>query len=550
MNSPPSTDTPAARNRRVFVAALLVGGGFLVSKFTGILDDLILARIIGLGRDLDAYYAAFGLPDLLFTLVAGGALASAFIPVVSELIVRDRAASWRLVSAVVNLAFLATLVLAVALALFAPWVAERLYGCHLASLQACVDEGRGFTPEQVALTAGLMRLILASTAIFSVSAIVMSTLQAHQHFLLTALAPIMYNLGILAGVILLAPSLGVWGAALGVVFGASLHLLIQVPGLIRRGARWILTFDLRDPDVRRVLVLLAPRVGTLGTVYLAAIIRDSLASQFSPGSITALNYGWRVMQLPETVIATAVATAVFPTLSELASRGRLDDLRSTVSATLRTLLALTVPATVGLLVLGRPFVRVMFEGGLFETAATDAVVWALHAYALGLIGHSLLEVCARTFYAQQDTRTPLFVAVGAMVVNVVSSLILRGPLGHAGLAVGNSIGVSVEVLALLIIARRRLHGIDERRILTSLVRFGIASAAMVAVIVALQSVFSVWTLPDGVAVGESIRRALEIGVPFALAGVVGLAIYILIAAAIGSEEVRALPRWLARRRMA
>ncbi|HLF25213.1 MAG TPA: murein biosynthesis integral membrane protein MurJ [Anaerolineae bacterium] len=542
--------TPSARNRRIVIAALLVGAGFLVSKFTGILDDLILARIIGPGRELDAYYAAFGLPDLLFTLVAGGALASAFIPVLSGLITRDRDTTWRLVSAVANLAFLVTLIFAVALAVFAPWVADQLYGCHLASVQQCLDEGRGFTPEQVALTADLMRVILLSTAIFSVSAILMSALQAHQHFLLPALAPIMYNLGILAGVILLAPRFGVWGPAFGVVLGALLHLLVQVPGLVRYGARWTPAFNLHDPHLRRVLALLAPRVGTLGVVYLAAIIRDSLASQLSPGSVTALNYGWRVMQLPETVIATAVATAVFPTLSELAALGQRDELRATLSSVLRTILALTVPATLGLLVLGRPFVRVLFEGGLFASSATDAVVWALHGYALGLIGHSLLEVSARTFYAQQDTRTPLYIAVGAMIVNVIASLLLREPLGPAGLALGNSIGVSLEVLVLLIIARRRLHGIDERRIFAALLRFTAGSLAMAAAMFVLQSAFSHWPLPDTLSIGGAIRPAIEIGIPLVAAGAVGLLVYIGVASAIGSDEVRALPRALLRRRPA
>ena len=525
------------RNRRILMAALLVGAGFLASKVTGILDDLILARIIGPGRDLDAYYAAFGLPDLLFSLVAGSALASAFIPVISGLIARDRSASWRLASAVINLAFLVTLIGSALLALLAPWVVG-------------LSVGQGFTPDQRLLTANLMRIILISTAIFSVSAIVMSTLQAHQHFLLPALAPILYNVGILAGVIFLAPAIGVWGPAIGVVVGALLHLLIQVPGLIRHGARWTPGLSLRDPNLQRVLALLAPRVAGLGVIQATTIIGTSLASQLAPGSVTALNYGWRVMQLPETVIATAVATAVFPTLSELAALGQIDELRATISSALRTILALTVPATLGLIVLGRPFVRVMFEGGLFESTATDAVVWALQGYAIGLIGHSTLEVCARAFYAQQDTRTPLFVAVGAMIVNVVASLALRESFGHAGLALGNSIGVSVEVLVLLVIARRRMQGIDERRIVTSLARFAAGSIVMSAAIIALQSVFPVWPLPDELPLGAALRPAIEIGIPFVAASLVGLIVYLLVASAIGSEEVRALPRLILRRRAA
>jgi len=534
MTDSPSAEATLTRNRRIAIAALLVGAGFLASKVTGILDDLILARIIGPGRELDAYYAAFSLPDLLFTLVAGGALASAFIPVLSGLIARDRAASWRLASAVVTLAFLVTLIGSSILALFAPWIVS-------------LTVGRGFTLDQQLLTANLMRLILISTAIFSVSAVVMSTLQAHQHFLLPALAPILYNLGILAGVILLAPSIGVWGPAIGVVVGAVLHLLVQVPGLARYGARWSPVLSLNDILLRRVLALLVPRVAGLGVVQLTFVVATSLASQLSPGSVTALNYAWRVMQLPETVIATAVATAVFPTLSELAASGKIDELRATISSTLRTILALTVPATVGLIILGRPFVRVLFEGGLFQVSATDAVVWALQAYTLGLIAHSMLEVCARIFYAQQDTWTPLYAAAGAMIVVIAASLVLREAFGHAGLALANSIGVGLEVLALLLIADRRLRGIDGRRIATSLARFVAASLVMALAIVALQGVFARWSLPDGVSPSSTLRAALENGIPFIVAAGVGLLVYVAAALAMGSEELRALPRVVLRR---
>ena len=235
----------------------------------------------------------------------------------------------------------------------------------------------------------------------------MSALQANQHFLLPALAPVLYNVGILLGVIVLAPRLGVWGPAIGVVIGALLHLLIQVPGLIKYGARWTPWLGWRDPGLRRVIRLMLPRIAGLGVVQLAALVTTSLASTLSAGSVTALNYGWRVMQLPETLIATAIATAAFPTLSEFAARGQFDQLRATLSSTLRAILSLTLPATIVLLILGRPFVQVMFERGLFTSQATDLVTWAVQGYALGLIAQSLLEVCARTFYAQQDTRTPL-----------------------------------------------------------------------------------------------------------------------------------------------
>src|SRR5512143_2137810 len=437
-------------NRRVFIAALIVGGGFLLSKITGILDDLLLAKMIGAGTELDAYYAACGLPDLLFTLIAGGALASAFLPIFSSYLSRaDRAGAWKLASAVINTAFLVSLVASIVLAVLAPSIVRQTVGY-------------GFTVEQQQLAANLMRVILIGTVIFSISGIFMSALQANQHFVLPALAPVMYNAGILGGVIFRAPHYGVWGPTIGVVVGAALHLLIQIPGLIKYHARWTPRLGWSDPDLRRVVKLLLPRVAGLGVVQLAALVATSLASALTPGSITALNYGWRVMQLPETLIATAIATAAFPTLSEYAARGQLAELRATLSSTLRAILLLTIPATIALLILGRPLVQILFERGRFTSAATDLVTFALQGYAIGLIGQSTLEVCARSFYAQQDTYTPLYVALGAMAINITFSFLLKDVLGVGGLALANSIGASVEVLGLLIILRRRWRGVDVR----------------------------------------------------------------------------------------
>jgi putative peptidoglycan lipid II flippase len=428
--------------RRILISALIVGAGFLVSKITGIVDDLILARTIKPGPELDAYYAAFSLPNLLFTLIAGGALASAFIPVFTGFLTReDRTGAWQLFASVVNTAFIAAAIGSGILIVFAPWIVS-------------LTVGSGFTPEYQQLCANLMRLIAVGTMIFAISGVIMSALQANQHFFLPALAPIMYNLGILAGVIFLAPALGVWGAAIGVVFGSVLHLLIQVPGLIKYKAQWKPRLGWRDAQLRRVIRLMIPRIIGLGAVQLAGVITISLASTLSSGSVTALNYGWTIMQLPETLIATAIATAAFPTLSEFAARGQIAQLRGTLRTTLLIILGLTIPATIGLLLFGEWAVRVLYDTDL---AATLLITWAVHGYALGMIGHSMLEITARTFYAQQDTWTPLYVAVGAMLVAIATSFLLRDTLGVGGLALANAIGVTVEVITLLLILRRRLQ---------------------------------------------------------------------------------------------
>ncbi|HZY45318.1 MAG TPA: murein biosynthesis integral membrane protein MurJ, partial [Anaerolineae bacterium] len=481
------------------------------------------------------YYAAFGLPDLLFTLIAGGALASAFIPIFSAYLSRDdRSGAWRLASAVINTAFIVSLIASIVLASLAPWIVTQTVG-------------RGFTVEQQQLTANLMRVILIGTVVFSISGIFMSALQANQHFILPALAPVMYNLGILGGVIFLTPRYGVWGPAIGVVVGAVLHLLIQVPGLIKYHARWTPRLDWSDPDLRRVIKLMLPRIAGLGVVQLAAIIATSLASTLSAGSVTALRYGWQVMQLPETLIATAIATAAFPTLSEFAARKQFTELRATLSSTLRAILLLTVPATLALLILGRPAVQLLFERGKFTSDATDLVTFAVQGYAIGLIGQSLLEVCARTFYAQQDTATPLFVAIGAMAVNILASVILKGTLGVGGLALANSIGVTIEVLGLLIILRHRLRGVDGRRIARSILKFAAGSIGMLIVVLIAQSIFISLPLHLDSIGSDSLRSALERGLPLIAASILGAIVYVILMIALRSEELIGLRRSIGRR---
>lgn len=488
--------------------------GFVGAKAVGLAREVIIARTFGTSAQLDAYYAAFNLPDLLFTLIAGGALATAFIPVFAEYLTRgDQVEVWKLASAVTNLVFLSTTVLAGAAALGAPWLVATAIA-------------PGFTPQQQALTVDLMRLILVSTLIFGISGIQMGILNAYQHFLLPAIAPICYNLGIIGGAVFLAPRLGIYGLAVGVVVGATLHLLVKIPGLIHFGLRYFPVLGLSHPGVLQVLALLGPRVVALGVVKVNLLVTTNLASRLDEGSISALNFGWLIMQLPETIFATAVATAVFPTLAELAARGQRDPLRETLSGTLRAILFLTIPASIGLIVLGRPLIQIVFEGGRFGRASTEAVYVALQFYALGLVGHSTLEIVARTFYAQKDTRTPLMVAATAMLANIGLSIVLLDRLGHGGLALANSLAVTFEVGSLFWLLHRRLGGVEGMRLWTTVRGIGLASAAMAIAVVA----FTSW-LGSG--------RPLLAG----LGGIaLGGAVYLGGVVILGVEEVRALPR--------
>jgi putative peptidoglycan lipid II flippase len=508
----------AADKAQIARAAGLVMGLFIVSRALGLLREMVISHQFGTGGDLDAYLAAFRLPDILFQIVAGGALASAFIPTFSAYLAQGKnRLGLRMASAVINLVLLVTAGLGALAVLLAPWLVRTVIA-------------PGFDAEQQALTVHLMRLMLITPVLFGVSGIVMGILNAHQHFLLPALAPTIYNLGIIAGAVFLAPTQGVRGLAVGVVAGALGHLLVQVPGLVRYNFRWTATLGLHDPGVHEVGRLMLPRMAGLAAVQINFLVNTLLASGLVEGSLAALNYAWLLMLLPQGIFAQSVATAAFPTFSAQVARGQHAEMRSTLTATLRAVLYVSVPAAVGLVVLSQPLVQLVFERGAFTETSTQMVAWALALYALGLPAHSVVEVVVRAFYALHDTMTPVAVGIGAMALNVALSLgflsvfAALGWVRHGGLALSNSLATTVEMAVLLVLLRRRLGGMESRRLLGSLARIGLASAAMgAAAVVAVQLL-----------AGSSIWLSCGLAV------MAGLLVYIALTLALGASEPRVM----------
>jgi putative peptidoglycan lipid II flippase len=517
MSNPSSTDRSAASSSRVARSALLVAVLFGFDKLLGVLRDASISRVFGATADLDAYYAAFELPDGLFTVVAGSAMATALLPIISARIaLKKHEDAWRLVSTVINWALLIVAAVSVVAGMYAPAVVRTV--------------APGFGAEQVALAARLMRLVLLQTLISTVSGIVMSTLQAHQHFLLPAAAPISYTIGRIAGALLLAPRWGIFGLAYGGLAGTVGHFLVQVPGLIYFRARWWAT--LRHPDLRPLLALMGPRALGLGATYLSFVLPTFLGSRLTEGAISAYEYGWRLMQFPETIIGTALGLAVFPTLAEFANAGDRDGLRRTATWALRLMLALAIPAAVGLLVVGRPLTALLFERGEFNADTTDRVYWALQFLAVGLVSHSALEVVSRLFYAQRDMWTPFWAVLVGLALNIAVGWLFLPLLAHGAIALANSLGAGLQVVILLLVARRRLGGIEGRALAASLSRTILASVLM------------------GMAVAGF--RTLSFGADLPVIGVGGLAVggtvYVMAALLLDSAEIRELPKLLIRRR--
>ncbi len=438
-------------------SALIIAVFLGLEKLLGFVRQLFIARQFGLTASLDVFNAANNLPDLIFGLISGGALAIAFIPVLSEYLEeRGRPQMWDLFSRIANLVFLATAGISMLVAVYA----KQLVGSNLGIAP-------GFSPVQQTLVVDLMRLNLIATMLFSLSGLVIAGLQANQHFLLPALAKSMYDIGTLIGVIILAPEtgyqigpitlpalgLGVYGLAYGTVLGAVLFLGIQIPGLIRYGFRWVPAIDLNHPGVRKVLRIMIPRIGNVFFIYLVLVyIPDNIASSLPEGSITALVYGWLIMQVPESLIGTALGTALLPSISEQITRKERTRFSSLVNRAVRVLLAFTLPVSLLVAIGVEPLVELFG----FDPIGSALVVWTARAFLLGLVGHALLEIGARGFYAQQDAITPLLASVLMAVTFTLLALGLSRSMGAPGIALANSLAFSGEALLLLFLLNRKI----------------------------------------------------------------------------------------------
>ena len=471
--------TPALSH--VARSSLLVAAFFTLDKGLGFVRQVIIGRQFGISAELDAFNAANNLPDLLFALISGGALALALIPVLAEVLERQgRPPMWELFSRIGNWSFLLTTGLALGIAAFAGPIVRSELGI-----------APGFTPDLQALVVNLMRLNLVATLIFSLSGLVMAGLQANQHFLLPAMAPVFYDLGQIFGALVLAPSiglalgplklpaagLGVHGLVIGVILGAVFHLAIQIPGLLRFRFRWTPRLGLHHPGLRQVARLLGPRILTIGAFNLIFIVQDNLASRLGVGAVTALAFGWLIMQVPETIVGTALGTALLPTLSEHAARGDERAFEASLGRAVQVLLAFSLPATVILAIVIRPLVQAAFG---FDAAGTDLVAWATRAYLLGLTGHSLLEVAARGFYARKDARTPLLASMAGAVLFVVAGLGLFRPLGAPGIGLANSLAFSLEAGLLLVLLARRFPAVLRQGRVAARMSLGSALAGLAA----------------------------------------------------------------------
>jgi putative peptidoglycan lipid II flippase len=482
----------------------------MTSRILGVVREQVLAAYFGAGNAMDAYNVAFRIPNLVRDLFAEGAMSAAFVPNFTRKLTTDgKEAAWRLGNHVINALLVITAVLVVLGILFAEPLVTAFAGEYRA------------VPGKLELTVLLTRIMLPFLTFVAVAAAVMGMLNSLRHFFIPALSPAMFNVAtIICAVTLvpLMPRLGlpaITAIAIGTLVGGIAQLALQWPLLRREGFSYRPTLSWRDEGLQRVLVLMGP--GTIGVAatQVNVFVNTVLATTEGTGAVSWLNFAFRLMYLPIGLFGVSIATATLPAVSRHAAAGDTTAVRTTIADGMSLMLMLNVPATVGLLVLASPIVRVIFERGAFTPADTAATAAALQFYALGLLGYSVVRIVSPTFYALGQNRTPVMVSVATVLFNAGLNIMLVRAMGYRGLALGTSIAALFNATLLLVLLRRRLAGLDGGRVVVSMLKIVIASGLMGAAAFGVET-WLLAVLPGNALVLQIVRLGAAIGAALAV----------------------------------
>lgn len=461
----------------LFKASLLISAFFALNKIVALYRQWLVASTFAFSAEIDAFNVSNNIPDLLFSLISGSALSFVFIPILSQYFdQKGTREAWKLFSSIATIVLAATTVLAILFALYAPAIVSSEFGI-----------APGFDSAKQALVVYLMRVNLVGTIIFSLSGLATAALQAQKHFLLPALSPILYNVGQIAGIVWFTNTLnmGVYGLAYGVVLGALLHFAIQIPGLIRYKFSWERLYPLSDPHVTSVLALMLPRIATVFFIQVIFLARDNLASRLSEGAVTALTYGYFIQQVPETLVGTAIGTAVLPTLSRYALEKDRKKFDTVLSTLVQTLIPISLLIAVVSSVAIEPFIALLFD---FSPHNTASLIWTSRAFMIGLTSQIVLEVLRRSFYARKDVMTPLVITAVRALLYIVLGLLFMNVLDAPGLALADSTVLTIELAAVAYILRK--HITKKKAIVASIAKTVILATAYLASIGLLNMVWS------------------------------------------------------------
>jgi len=490
---------------RLARSAGVISVATLASRVLGVARETVLAYYFGASAAMDAYNVAFRIPNLLRDLFAEGAMTAAFVPAFTRTIeARGREHAWRLGNLVINALLLITGFLSVLGILFA------------APITAFVAGEFAAVPGKLELTTQLTRVMAPFLTTVAVAVAMMGMLNSLRRFFIPSLSPAMFNVATIFCAVALVPLMNrlgwppVMAIAIGTLLGGLGQMAIQWPVLRKEGFRYRPILDIKDPELRQILRMMVP--GTLGVaaVNINVLVNTYLAAPVD-GAVSWLGYAFRLMYLPIGIFGVSIATAALPDVSRHAAADDVTAIQRAVSAALRLMLMLNVPAMVGLIVLAQPIVALLYQRGQFTAADTAATASALLFYSPGLLGYSVVKIASPTFYSLRDSRTPVLVSIASVALNLVLNVVLVRVMGFKGLAVGTATAALFNAGMLLMLLRARLGGLEGRRLAVAFVKISLAALAMGAV-AALTSTFLERSIPGERELTRALRVGLTIGV--------------------------------------
>ncbi len=521
------------KSNSITSAAILLGLASLASRFLGILRDRILAGQFGAGNEMDIYYAAFRIPDLVFNLIVLGALSAGFIPIFAGLLARKKEKeAWKTASIVLNFILILLIPICLILIIFAPVIINLIVP--------------GFDQDKKDMTTALTRIMFLAPFFLTLSSVVGGILQSFRRFFFYSLAPVMYNIGIIIGAVFFAKWWGIYGLAWGVVLGALLHFLIQLPAAWKLGFRYQRVLDFKDIELRKIIKMMIPRTLTLFISQFNLIIITIVASTLAAGSLAVFNFASNLQNLPLGLFAFSFAVASFPVFSTLSSQNKISEFAKRLSLITRQILFLVIPASVMMVVLRAQIVRVVLGTGKFSWDDTILTLETLQFFALSLFAQGLIPLLARAFWALHNTKTPFIIALISMIINLAGCFIFPyyinpwtgEPFGVTGLAVAFSLASVVNAGLLFILISGKIKQLNKKEIFISLVKISLAS--LVAGMAAYQTLYFIVPLVD-------MKTFIGVLVQGSAAGVIGILIYLLLAWILESKELILLKSTLRRR---
>lgn len=451
---------------------------FFLSRILGFVRENLSGRLFN-RFDTDSFFAAFIIPDTMYYLLVGGALSAAFIPIFTEYLAKgEEEEGWKVASTFINITIILLAIFTVFGIVFAQWLAPL--------------EAPNFQDAKLRLLIQLTRVMFPAVCFTALAGLMGGVLNSYQHFLGPAMGPVVYNIGIIIGAFFLGPIYGVQGMAAGVVVGAIGNFITQVTFVRKMGkARYRFGYiDLKNPGFQRMIMLMLPALLGLSATQANLWITNAMASSLPEGSITALRFANRMIQLPIGIFASAIAMAFFPMLSKMVAQNQMDSFKEMLSLSLRSIFFLMIPSAVGLIALNEPIIRILFEGQKFSAHDTQMTAYAMIFYSLAMFAHAAILMLPRAFYALKDTITPVIVGISSVLISIILNMVFLKftKLGVGGFALSFSLMGLINMISLMLVLQKKIGGIKGKEIFTSFAKATLASVVMGVALVLIRLV--------------------------------------------------------------